>query len=614
MRVRKKLLIFLSALAIAGLVILLAGPQVPRVNEAVEKAADRSTHSFIVQGTDINQVARLVHEAGGSVTHWLKVINAVGANLTGAQLLRLEQAEGISRIYANRMVETTGSSTRGGAWDGGMPADIIDLPHGGEGHDPADGFYYSTDFVDGSGLEAYFPEMIGADELHAAGFTGNGITVAILDSGIWQHPNLIFNTSRRTRLVAGFDATLAADHWEQARIEGGETFELGDIDYPAGPFWGDFLDRCGHGTHLASIIGNTATSLAGNFQSVAPDVDIVVVRAFNEMGLASYIDVIVGLDWIVQNRERYGIDVVNCSFAATPLSYYWDDPINQAIMTAWSEGIVVVAAAGNCGPDAMTLGVPGNVPYVITVGAVSDNYTATNDSDEFLCSFSACGPTVEGFIKPEVVAPGGHILGLMPPHCWIATNYPEFAYEDGEYFQMSGTSQAAAVVSGLVALMLQNEPWLTPDDVKGKLMGNARPAVDGEGELAYSVFQQGAGMVYGPDTLYAPEYFAANTGLYVIADLEGTAHFGGMANMDEEGNYYVMNVDGTGYLWSDGYLWSSGYLWSDGYLWSSGYLWSDGGVFSNGYLWSDQYVFESGYLWSDGLSETTSLNSWVEQE
>jgi subtilisin family serine protease len=457
--------------------------------------------------------------------------------------------------------------------------------------------------------------MVGADALQAAGFSGEGTTVAILDSGIWNHPNLLYDTRGKLRLVAGFDAALAADIWEQYRdVENGEIFELGSITYPEDDYFGNFWDQCGHGTHLASIIASNSTAVRGAYQSIAPNADLVAVRAFAENGVASYIDVIIGLDWIVQNKDKYGIDVINCSFAATPLSYYWDDPINQAVMTAWAEGIVVVAAAGNSGPEAMTIGVPGNVPYVITVGAVSDNYTSGNDTDEYLCSFSSCGPTVEGFIKPEVMAPGGHILGLMPPDSWIAVNYPEFAYEDGEYFEMSGTSQAAAVVSGVVALILENEPYLTPDEVKGKLMNTARPAVDGEGLLAYSVFQQGAGLVNAFDAAYAREYVIANKGLDVIADLDGTAHFGGLANMDEDGNYYVMGVDGAGYLWSDNYVGGSGYLWSDGYIWGSGYLWSDGGVFSNGYLWSDQYVFENGYLWSDGLTEGTSINSWVDPE
>ena len=119
----------------------------------------------------------------------------------------------------------------------------------------------------------------------------------------------------------------------------------------------------------------------------------------------SYLDVIRGIDWVVAHKDEYNIRVLNLSFSAPPQSYYWDDPLNQAVMQAWQAGIVVVAAAGNGGPDPMTVGVPGNVPYIITVGAMSDNYTPENPADDILASFSAAGPTVEGFVKPEVVAP-----------------------------------------------------------------------------------------------------------------------------------------------------------------------------------------------------------------
>ena len=100
------------------------------------------------------------------------------------------------------------------------------------------------------------------------------------------------------------------------------------------------------------------------------------------------------------------------SFGAQPESYYWDDPLNQAVMAAWRAGIVVVAASGNEGPDPMTVDVPGNVPYVVTVGALTDNYTPYDGSDDRLASFSSTGPTFEGFVKPEMVAPGGHIAGV----------------------------------------------------------------------------------------------------------------------------------------------------------------------------------------------------------
>ena len=162
-------------------------------------------------------------------------------------------------------------------------------------------------------------------------------------------------------------------------------------------------------------------------------------------------------------------------------------------MAAWRAGIVVVAAAGNEGPNPMTIDVPGNVPYVITVGALTDNYTPYNATDDRLASFSSTGPTFEGFVKPEIVAPGGHIAASMPSSSYLANIDPDSMTRGEQMFTMSGTSQAAAVTSGVVALMLQADPTLTPDTVKCRLLASARPGGDLRRTLAYSVFQQGAG-------------------------------------------------------------------------------------------------------------------------
>src|SRR5688500_3308638 len=135
---------------------------------------------------------------------------------------------------------------------------------------------------------------------------------------------------------------------------------------------------------------------------------------------------------------------------------------------------------------------------------MTDSYTPNNPTDDRLTSFSSAGPTYEGFVKPEVVAPGGHMWSLMPTYAAIAQAHPTYQ-NSGDYFTMSGTSQSAAVVSGAVALLLQAEPFLTPDEVKCKLMASARPAVDPTGGLAYSVFQQGAGLINAYDARYEAE-------------------------------------------------------------------------------------------------------------
>src|ERR1700722_17115577 len=141
-------------------------------------------------------------------------------------------------------------------------------------------------------------------------------------------------------------------------------------------------------------------------------------------------------------------------------------------MAARQAGIVVVVAAGNSGPAPMTIGVPGNVPYVITVGALTDNYTPCNPADDRLASFSSAGPTYEGFVKPEVISPGGHMVASMSSQSYLANIDPDSMAPTADMFTMSGTSMAAAVTTGVVALMLQSDPSLAPDDVKCRLLAS----------------------------------------------------------------------------------------------------------------------------------------------
>ena len=134
-------------------------------------------------------------------------------------------------------------------------------------------------------------------------------------------------------------------------------------------------DDNGHGTLVASIIKNSKKNANNMFFGVAPDAVIIPVQVLGEDGSGSYSNVIAGIQWVIDNKDKYNIRVMNLSLSAPPQSYYWDDPLNQAVMRAWQAGIVVVAAAGNGGPDPMSIGVPGNNPYVITVGAITDAYT-----------------------------------------------------------------------------------------------------------------------------------------------------------------------------------------------------------------------------------------------
>jgi hypothetical protein len=182
-----------------------------------------------------------------------------------------------------------------------------------------------------------------------------------------------------------------------------------------------------------------------------------------------------------------------------------------------------------------------------------------------------------------------------------------------QLFTMSGTSQAAAVTSGVVALMLQSDPTLTPDTVKCRLIAAARPAITSSGKLAYSVFQQGSGLINAVAAVNGSATGCANRGLDINADLAGTEHFGGPANQDANGNYYIMNMNGSAWgtpLAGDGYAWNRGYAWNQGYAWSEDYTWSQGYAWNRGYSWTKGYAWNRGYAWSKGYAWNRTLPWW----
>ena len=303
-----------------------------------------------------------------------------------------------------------------------------------------------------------YPQVAGAENVWAAGVTGQGVAVAVVDTGIEPLAGLAVNSQGESRLVGWADMIAGSP---------------------------SPIDPNGHGTHVAGIIANSARTESNSFAGVAPDVNLVGVRVMDENGSGTYADVIAGIGWVVENKETLNIRVMNLSLVGAPQSHYWDDPLNQAVMAAWAADIVVVAAAGNGGPAPMSIGVPGNVPYIVTVGAFTDNFTPTDFSDDYLAPFSAAGPTWDGFVKPDLVAPGAHMASLLPADSTLALTYADRLVE-GDYYQLAGTSTAAPVVSAISAMILEANPALSADQVKYRLLAGARLAVqdsDGDGVM-----------------------------------------------------------------------------------------------------------------------------------
>src|SRR2546421_2934881 len=231
-------------------------------------------------------------------------------------------------------------------------------------------------------------------------------------------------------------------------------------------------DGRGHGTFVAGIAAGDYPGHAGT----APSARIVSLDVMDDQGMARTSDVIAAVDWILANRSRYGIRVANFSLHSSVANSFMYDPLDKAVERLWLAGVVVVAAAGNYGSPTGASGVPyspGNDPFVITVGA-SDTGRSVSTNDDVAEPWSAYGYTLDGFAKPELAAPGRYMVGPVPVGATLYSERPDHVVEPG-YMELSGTSFAAPIASGVAALILGRHPEYTPDQVKGALMLGAKP-------------------------------------------------------------------------------------------------------------------------------------------
>jgi len=536
--------------------------------------------SFIVQAANTELAAQLVQSHGGEITSRLEIINAVAANLSAAEEAQLRLEKGIVAITPNGAVKSS---------DDGKPK----KPEQKDNHENTSAAP-ATDF----------PNVVGADAVWEEGVTGSGVTVAVLDTGLGGDLPQLTQTTEKSK-----DSKGSKESKKQAtRIVGWKDF----IDNSSKP-----IDPNGHGSHVAGIIANSEKGLDGEYNGIAPNVNLAGVRVLDQTGAGTYETVISGLQWVIKNKERYNIRVVNLSLVSPVQSPYWADPLNQAVTATWASGVTVIAAAGNTGSDAMTITVPGNNPYVVTVGAFTDNYTPDDWSDDYIAPFSSAGPTLDGFSKPDLVAPGAHMVSVIPENSFLSTEYPGNTL-GGNYFKLAGTSQATAAVSGIAALVLSKNSDLSPDQVKMRLTSTALPWIGSdENPAMYSMFQQGAGRPNAPEAVFSKDKDAANQGLDIRADLAGKVHYEGMAFYDETTGTYRLRepFDGSndGYTTWDGKFgsWSGKFgSWSGKFGSWSGKFGSWSGKFGS---WSGKFGSWSGKFgsWSGKFgSWSGKFGSW----
>jgi len=338
----------------------------------------------------------------------------------------------------------------GGAETARYPASRIvaaSLEAGRLGELAADNFveYIAPDRTVRANLDTTKP-AIRAGTGFSSGLTGAGIGVAVIDSGYSSHTDI---SATRIAYSEAFGQATAVDSY-------------------------------GHGTPVIGVIGGTGQGSGGRYQGIAPGVRIINLRVLGPSGEGSDSAVIAAIERAIELKARYNIRILNLSLGRPVMESYKNDPLGFAVEAAWRAGIVVVVAAGNDGRNntAGTYGYgtvtsPGNHPLVITVGALKTLGTWVRD-DDIIASYSSKGPTlVDHVVKPDLVAPGNQVVAPQGLGTQLLKQLHPRGSVAGSYFRLSGTSVSAAVVSGAIALMLQQQPALTPDQVKARLMKTA---------------------------------------------------------------------------------------------------------------------------------------------
>ena len=402
------------AAALSWAVTAPAASSPPRSPAAVIDPALRTAHGtvgVIISGA--RTAERAVVKAGGVVTHDLPIIHGFSAKVPAADLNLIARIPGVTAI----------------SYD--APAHVQSAPG-------------ST-----NNLNSVYRKVTGGDRLANAGGNGSGINVALIDTGVSALPD-----------IAGALVPITPD-----------VLGLGPQNCLNLTGDGTCNDLYGHGTFMAGIIAGNGSASNGKYVGMAPGAGIISIKVASASGASDVSTLIAGLQWVVQNRTLYNIRVLNLSLGTDSTQSYHVDPLDFAVEQAWQAGIVVNVAASNRGPGSGTISDPANDPFVITVGAIDDK--ATNGlGDDVLPNFTSRGPTAsDGLAKPDVVAPGGHLVSLSAPGSTLATQYPSTMA--APYRRGSGTSMATAVVTGTVAAMLSLNPTLTPDRVKYMLTSTA---------------------------------------------------------------------------------------------------------------------------------------------
>jgi serine protease AprX len=422
---------------------------------------------------------------------------------------------------------------------------------------------------------------LGAQDWWRHGYTGRGVDIAVIDSGVAPVPSL----DGRHKVVHGPDLSLESQARNLTR-----------------------LDTYGHGTFMAGLMAGHGDGYKG----IAPGARIVSLKVATADGGTDVSQVIAAISWVVQHADDPGMNirVINLSYGTNSRQSYLVDPLAYAAEQAWKKGIVVVAAAGNHGYQraygAKGLANPAYDPYLLAVGA-SDSNGTLDTRDDSVGEFSASALGCPACRAPDVVAPGSHLQGLRVPNSFLDAKHPEARIGD-RYFRGTGTSQATAIVSGAVALVLERYPWLSPDQVKRYFEQNTTRL------RGFSPQVQGAGLIQLDSMLdERPPYHAVQrhpeaTGLGSLELARGQDH------LTRDGVVLTGERDIFGKRWNSAAMaaaQAAGSSWSGG-RWNgsswSGSSWS--GSSWSGSSWSGSSWSGSSWSGSSWSGSSWSGSSW----
>jgi serine protease AprX len=594
-----------------------------------EESADEDSEASSASGADF---------VGDKVSQDLsEVVKSSDSNERVSVIL---QGEDLKNEALNDFIKSSGARVSGSY--AGLGAQALEIPAGavarlselrGVAHLSLD---RPTNALDGHVSKTTGKELIENDEyvsptgvVTTRKLDGKSIGIAIIDSGIYAAHRSFLDRAGKSRIVYSKDFT-------------GE----GRTD-----------DPYGHGTHVAGLAAGNGQIAGGVYEGVAPDANIINLRVLNSSGQGTVSGLLNALNWVYTNRAVYNIKVANLSLGTSAIDSYRNDPVCRAVRKLVDAGVVVAAAAGNDGKDALgrkvygQIHAPGDEPSAITVGA-SNTFGTDTRADDVVATYSSRGPTrgswtdasgarhYDNLIKPDLVAPGNKLISAESVNCKLVFTTPSLdksvsTLPDAEMMMLSGTSMATPVVAGSAALLFQVNAKLTPNMIKALLMYTAQQL------RGFNTFEQGAGQLNlagavmlakiartdlsnstpvgtpvftklppSPYTTIAGYTFAWSRGVIVgqtFATGDGLALYQKMYSLS------VLMSDGItiseGVFMADRTAWSSGVYMSDAILTSNGVYMSDGTPFcstsvlmSDGTLLADRVVLGDGTVISDGVA------------